>query len=658
MPGSRDDSGPARVSVEAVMLEASRLNASTQARIESVAKEVQAAWKGPVDKTLEYNIRGSLINVITEYTSSGFQQMNKMLQLASLNRLDRDEFRYYTYVSVAILTYLVTGNTYETPFSVWRWNADNVTASIEKSSKEAAVSALNKQAVRDELRTFLKEPGTVDQLIARLREYVESNPFDNSVDAKNKRIENGLALKNMIKDEKGTFAKALEVYEANKRLLKSRSSFSDVWGQFQARASEAGNTLRIAPFTSTSLVRSLVEKSNTGARSDLSRIKNCCLIQIEVPAKTPCLYIEGNGERELLLPPCTQFIVLPQILRPGGSNIIRLRAIGTNAVMPSIQDMVRFIQLSLRSARVLAPELTYTEEESLNSEFLARARQERCRVADRVGGTGGHESKRGGAGGSRVVSERSLVAAARTASIARGVQVLTNRIGPNELRLLERFDNVVLTSPPTMPNPREWMAAGPWKVRFLRDPKLFLRGTVIVQPPSPFVDPIKPRVTPVALSLSVPSQQVVITPVPSAPTQTDMVLVLKQGPFMPNMMPTMPTSTYLDLNSSVPSPLVAVFSDAVKAVVGISTPYTIKTLTATWNRGIQAETVAFRSGNAGVILLGADAVDWPTELSNVPSQMLAQIETTASTLASSNASFSLIDLNAKLKAQSIPDDDA
>jgi len=267
-------------------------------------------------------------------------------------------------------------------------------------------------------------------------------------------------------------------------------------------------------------------------------------------------------------------------------------------------------------------------------------------------------SRAGGAAGTRVVSEPALTKAVVPIAFRVGVQVLDRyTVGPKELDILAQYNDIVLTAPPVTSNARQWMSGPPWNVQFENVPIMYLRGTVMSKTKTPEIARVgsAPRDR-VFTPVSQKDVMEIKTPIPAAPTDVYNVVVMRpssSGPSdnQPWVIPPEHLRSFAagELKSHVGYSLYTMFvTDAAKLFSLTGDGLTVNSLTVVWNRGLIVNKLALRDNRAQVLLLGSAAVDWPTELSNVPNSALNMLVVAVKGMASNTPTS---ELDTLLKAE-------
>ena len=311
----------------------SKLAADTGRHVAAVAASLRTR---PGASLVTADIAALLETIINNYVGSGFTRINQQQQLIARGELNADSADLGALAQGVALQHLLHTKRYTEPFEVWRWSSDSVTMAVQnfKTPAEAA-AALQQQSERDaamrDISAQLKSPGSLSLALAALAEYQKAPA--RPVPGRNSKTQVANGLGELLKrpDE---VPRLLEWYARSSPVVARRGPFSDVWPQIKANVSMPGEVLVVPPFSSTSLDRAMVERYRDRLPASASP---CCVLRILVPAGFPCLFVQGKGERELLLPACTEFVVRGADWTRG---LVRLQAVRVRSPAPTADDVV------------------------------------------------------------------------------------------------------------------------------------------------------------------------------------------------------------------------------------------------------------------------------------------------------------------------------
>ena len=136
-----------------------------------------------------------------------------------------------------------------------------------------------------------------------------------------------------------------------------------------------GNVLVFPSFTSSTLSRKIASKF--AYVDEKEELAGCCLFKITIPKGFPALYIEGLNEKEVLLPPCTSFVVT-NIENNG--NFIALKLLEHQPIYTNMTDFINDFTIWLTLDQCLDYKLPFEIKKKYENEI----ENYRCRLVGSV----------------------------------------------------------------------------------------------------------------------------------------------------------------------------------------------------------------------------------------------------------------------------------
>jgi len=316
-------------------------------------------------------------NIIDNYVSAAHSEINNLLagNYYKFKSIHQKPIPYY-FIQCKILSYFIQNCSIDSDMTLFRGIKDKTTKGIESKQTQFEINKYD-----DELYDILTKISNGNLNIYELGDIVsyyyyyvfvmtdsftpdddikfddkwyqdyENNPekyaneFENYKKKKESMREK---IKASIKpDAKSNFnGVAQRIYELKKE-LKNQTPYPAI----KKQVSTVGNAIVFPGFTSTTLYRPRNEHiGSTYLPVDPNgKVNNCCLFKIIVPKGFPAMYISGNiyeeNEMEVILPPCTKFIV--KKVETNG-NEITLYPVDYKQMVSSFdefaEDMVNFLK--------------------------------------------------------------------------------------------------------------------------------------------------------------------------------------------------------------------------------------------------------------------------------------------------------------------------
>ncbi len=296
------------------------------------------------------NIWATFSTAVGHYTSDRYTSYNKILTELTTGKFNDP---YESSPSILLIRYLLMTNSYKTDLITWRWSKDKVITLEDIKTYEN-----NKQLVKQDLSLFKKNIHEKELLDFKTQ-------FQSCVLMYKTQDEMESQLKHFFPEDKQitTYINHFrDEYERETGIFHV-DPFESKYTSMEYQISHK-NKITFPNFSSTSLSEYTVrnyanqrlppDKHNIDMKT--GQVKNCCLLKIIIPKGFPCMYIEGRGEFEVLLPPCTTLKITRQSGGLNTKNIHYLTADYTTSKIDSPETMAMIVLYALKTYMVLSEE--------------------------------------------------------------------------------------------------------------------------------------------------------------------------------------------------------------------------------------------------------------------------------------------------------------